>query len=745
MSLAPEAVHQVIPSIVERDAVSYHTLEVRRLLRSLGVDSEIFSDVPGPGLRDEVLPLSALPTRVGPDAWLLYQASIGSPSAEVFAAHPGVKILNYHNITPPGLVADWMPFLAEEVELGRRQLTDLAPICDLAVAVSQFNAGELEQLGYRRVAVAPLMMHPAMLDTEPDVKREQEVMAAKADGGSDWLFVGQMLPHKSQHDVVAAFAAYRRAYDRFARLHLVGPLTCQPYEQHVRELIDRLSLGEAVRVHGSLETADVVALYRSCDVFVGCSEHEGFCAPLIEAMHHGLPVVAYRRTAVPETLGNAGVLLETKEPAAVAAVVQRMLSDRALWRERSASGYARARDFSPLLAGWQLMSALRLLGADGFPPPEAMSSVESVRPRRPLRIDQVTPSIVARDAVSFHYLEAQRVLRSLGFVSEIYAATMGAEMAGRAHPLEELPKEGPDRQWICYQASIGTRAADVVAAHPGVKLVNYHNVTPAHLVEAWMPFLGMETRWGREQLERLAPLVELAIGVSAYNVRELEQWGYRRTAVATLMLDRHNFDSPPQPRRREALLRAREGGGADWLFVGSILPHKGQHDLIMGFAAYRRAYDQAARLHLVGREVSLGYGLALRRLVEAAGLRGSVLFEGSVSAAELSAFYACCDVFVGCSDHEGFGAPLIEAMHHGLPVIAYGAGAVPDTVGDDALVVYDKEPALLAAAVNSVLQDRELYGELKERGMRRAATFSGERARQEFRAGIESAVRELTE
>jgi glycosyltransferase involved in cell wall biosynthesis len=363
--------------------------------------------------------------------------------------------------------------------------------------------------------------------------------------------------------------------------------------------------------------------------------------------------------------------------------------------------------------------------------------------RRPTRIDQVIPSIVERDAVSHHTIEAQRVLRSLGFVSEIYSVNMGPEMAGRVHPIAELPRDDSGRQWVCYQGSIGSPAADVFAAHPATRLVDYHNITPAALVEKWMPSLGDEVRLGREQLEALAPSVLLGLGDSAYNTRELDEWGYRRTMVSMLMVDHTNFDVPPDPRRRDELVSAKAGGGADWLFVGQMLPHKAHHDVVMAFAAYLRAYDPLARLHLVGRDSCPAYALGIGKLVEALGIKSSVDIAGSVSAPELAALYEACDIYVCCSDHEGFCAPLLEAMHHGLPIVAYAAAAVPETIGDAGVVLDSKEPAMVAAAAHRVMEDGDLRGALVDLGRERTGQFTLERARNDFACAITTAVDEM--
>jgi glycosyltransferase involved in cell wall biosynthesis len=374
-------------------------------------------------------------------------------------------------------------------------------------------------------------------------------------------------------------------------------------------------------------------------------------------------------------------------------------------------------------------------------PPPVLGRADVRRPTvRPTRIDQVIPSIVERDAVSHHTLEAQRVLRSLGFVSEIYSVNMGPEMAGRVHPLGELPHEADGRQWVCYQASIGSPAADLFAAHPGPKLLDYHNITPVELVERWMPSLGDEVRLGREQLAALAPEVFLGLGDSAYNTAELDAWGYEQTAVSMLMVDHTNFDVAPDPRSRDELAALKAGGGADWLFVGQMIPHKAHHDVIMGFAAYRKAYDPKARLHLVGRDSCPAYALGIRKLVDALGLSAAVDVAGSVSAPRLAALYEAADVYVCCSDHEGFCAPLLESMHHGLPIVAYAAAAVPETVGAAGVVLPSKEPALVAAAASRVLSDPGLRAALVDAGRERAGSFSAERARQDFASAISGAL-----
>ena len=357
-----------------------------------------------------------------------------------------------------------------------------------------------------------------------------------------------------------------------------------------------------------------------------------------------------------------------------------------------------------------------------------------------MRIDQIIPTIVDRDAVSGHTFEVQRVLRRLGAESEIFASGIGASVRGRVRPLRNIDAYDSAPRWLLYQASIGGSAADVFAAHPSPKLVNYHNITPPELFGSFGPSsLAADTRRGRSQIRQLAPLVRLGIADSRYNEADLIEAGYRSTTVVPPLVDMTG-NAEPDLKVRNRLDEERERGNSRWLFVGQVAPHKGQHALIEALAFECAAYDSHACLHIVGRETSPDYASGLRRLASALGLERAVHFEGQVSDRELAAFYEGADVFVCCSDHEGFCAPLIEAMHHRLPVVAFGAAAVPETIGRAGIVLPARTPSLVATAVARVLSDEPLRHSLVDAGVRRALDFDLERNRESFARAIEAVV-----
>lgn len=362
-----------------------------------------------------------------------------------------------------------------------------------------------------------------------------------------------------------------------------------------------------------------------------------------------------------------------------------------------------------------------------------------------LAIHQFIPSFAPRSAVGEHTLQVRALLHDLGIRSDIYVGEAKRGVERISAPFRTYGGERHAETYLLYQASTGSPMADFLLERPEPKIVNYHNITPASLFEPWEPHVGAELAAGRRQLGGLAPVTALGIGDSTYNTDELDALGYRSTTVAPILLDLAGFEAEPDPEALARLAhrdgdRDGSGGGATWLFVGRISPNKAQHDLLKALAVYRRVYDPEARLRLVGGSSSHAYLTALEGLRHALGLDDAVDILGEVSAGELSAAYRRADVFVAASDHEGFCVPLLEAMHHALPIVAYGSSAVPETLGAGGLCLPSKAPTLMAAAVHRVLSDRALAAALAEAGRRRLADFELAKTRARFTAALESLV-----
>lgn len=356
-----------------------------------------------------------------------------------------------------------------------------------------------------------------------------------------------------------------------------------------------------------------------------------------------------------------------------------------------------------------------------------------------MRVDQVIPSLASRDAIGVHTLALSGALRAAGIQSDIFYGNCTPDVAAEGRPVTALGRPGRDR-WLLYQSSIGSPVFDILASRSEPKLVNYHNITPAFLLEPWEPAVAFEAALGRAQLERLAPDCGLAVADSAFNAGELADAGYKETAVVPLLIDMTHAGAPPDPAVAQRLAGEKARGGAELLFVGKISPHKAPHDLVKMLSVYRRLYDGRARLRLVGSPLGTTYGPALEAFVHDLGLDDAVVVTGSVDAGALEAYYRAADVFVCASEHEGFCVPIVEAMGHGVPVVAYGTAAIPETVGDAGIVLATKDPVRFAAAVARVVTDGRLRERLGAAAARRVSGFGLERSTARFVELIRRAV-----
>lgn len=338
------AIHQILTGFREGDAISNHALTLRDVFRSWGVESEIFAADLGPEGEAVCRRLPALAGATRPHDVLVYHHSIHSEAAKAYVQTAARRVLIYHNITPSAYFSGVSRRHPIMTELGRTWLPDLVRVSRRLLADSTFNASELRAAGAGSVQVLPILVDFRRLDAlEPD----PAVLARLGDDRVNLLFVGRVVRNKRQADVIEAYRAYRRL-NPWSRLLLVGPHDDDGgvYVEELRDLLRQAQLPD-VALPGRVSDRELAAYYRSAHVFVCMSEHEGFCVPVVEAMHRGIPVVAYAAAAVPETLGDAGVLVQEKDYPAIARHIDRLVRDQQ-WRAEIVAGQRRRlKDFAP--------------------------------------------------------------------------------------------------------------------------------------------------------------------------------------------------------------------------------------------------------------------------------------------------------------------------------------------------------------------------------------------------------------
>jgi glycosyltransferase involved in cell wall biosynthesis len=352
-------IDQYVPGFARHDAIGNHTLQIRALLRGVGIDSDIYGEWIDPRVASEARPYPESAPQ--PGDVLLYHASTHSGMVAWFEplVAAGVTLLSdYHNITPSSYFTRWEPAAAQSMDLARAELDQLAPLVPLALADSEFNESELKVAGYDRTVTAHLLVDLEDYHRPPDARALARLQRERDRGGTRWLFVGRIAPNKCQHDVIAAFAVYRRLYDPAARLTLVGSATSVRYLRALHAMAHSLGLGDSVSIVDNLAFPELLAHFATADVFVCLSEHEGFCVPVLEAMELGVPVVAFDAAAVPETLAGTGVLVADKDPLAVAAAVGAVLGDPAGRNALVAAAHRRAAELALPVTSAHLLDVL---------------------------------------------------------------------------------------------------------------------------------------------------------------------------------------------------------------------------------------------------------------------------------------------------------------------------------------------------------------------------------------------------
>jgi len=325
------ALHQFVPVLHRGDAVGRHTLCLRDAIAARGFDSRIYVDTVEPETSAETASVLDYPAQARADDVLLYQFATASPIAAWLAGRREALVVNYHNITPPELLAPWDNHLALGQQRAQSELQLLVDRAALAVADSHYNREHLIAAGFRETAVVPpsaaLAAGAGAGAGQRGGYREARESGGGVGAGARWLCVGRVAPNKAVEDVIAALLVTRVHRDPKATLLVIGKPATASYVDALHRYVASLGLSGAVTFGGHASDATVAQAYARSDVLVVTSEHEGYCVPVVEAMTAGLPVVAFRQGALPEVLGPAGVLVDSKDPYTLSATIGALLAD----------------------------------------------------------------------------------------------------------------------------------------------------------------------------------------------------------------------------------------------------------------------------------------------------------------------------------------------------------------------------------------------------------------------------------
>lgn len=332
------------------------------------------------------------------------------------------------------------------------------------------------------------------------------------------------------------------------------------------------------------------------------------------------------------------------------------------------------------------------------------------------RIDQLLPGMYDGDAIASDALAIQRALRLAGFESEIYSDYVHTcdTSQRRARPYQLYVPRSPG-DLLVYHYSIQSPVTRFFLSNPVTRLLRYHNITPDKYLRGVNTVLANELRRGRQELPNLKDSVAGALCDSDFNRRELEELGFPHVRTVPIMMDEERLSVKPD----RGFLKKFDDGRTNILFVGRIAPNKRQDEIVRAFCAYQRLCDPEARLILAGSWGGVEfYASLVRNLARDLRLRHFEM-TGLITHAQLMALYRVATVFFSMSEHEGFCVPVVESMRFDLPVVAWAAAAVPDTLGGAGVLIREKDLPRIAEALHLAATDEALRRRLIERGRRR--------------------------
>lgn len=653
-----KAVHQFSPSIAQGDGASNGMFFTQRMLRELGFESEIHVFNVPPELDGQVKRAAQFDD--GDDVVLLVHHMLGHEYADWISSRRARKVLVYHNITPADFFPPEHPVHGLSI-LGREMLRDWqakGTFCG-CIGMSSFNCAELTGLGYEPVRALPLLVDvQACLDAPWDAQ-----VAKTHENRFTLLFVGRIAPNKCQHDLLAMMAELLPRMDRPVELLLVGGVSSEEYEQHVRDEIARLGLDGYVHLCGKVPDETLHALYRAADVFVCLSEHEGFGMPLIEAMLFDVPVVAWDSSNVAATVGCGGLVCREKSPDALAALLA-VLSREPGLRQRMVRGQRenlRTYDYGRLQHG--LADFLDELGVAVPRKPEPATDFVSGR-----SLDWCIEGPFDR-----HY--------SLALVNREFAR--GLMAAGDTVCLHSTEGDGdypPDARFLMDNPDLD--AAWRRGLHAGFAAVATRNCYPPRVSamrgEArWLLSYGWEeSAFPADWVDTFNDTLTGVTVMSEFVRRVLQDSGVRAPiGVVGLGVD-HVLRAEADAH---ALGLPAEAGCFTFVHISSGFPRKGLDVLLRAWA---RAFSAGDAVRLVVKTFANPHNTFATDLEQwqqayPDGAR-IVHLDRELSPGALRALYAQADALVGVARGEGFGLPLAEAMLLGVPVVASAHGGQRD-------------------------------------------------------------------
>lgn len=330
------------------------------------------------------------------------------------------------------------------------------------------------------------------------------------------------------------------------------------------------------------------------------------------------------------------------------------------------------------------------------------------------RIIQFSAGFNLGDAISNEMQILNIYFQKAGFVVELYSENVGKNAKGLVNKYKSYRSKKGD--FLIYHHSIHSAVFDYILNLQNPKALIYHNVTPSHFFEPYDLKLAYYLKKGREELKELNGKFLLYYADSEFNKKELTELGISEVCVLPIVYDFSKLKRKVMSKKNEI---------KKIIFVGRIAPNKKQDDIIKLAKVLKDYFFSDFEIHLVGNcshELKL-YKDELHSLIHIFRLENHVFFSNFIDDNSLWDYYQNADLFICMSEHEGFCVPLLESMFYKVPILAYDAGAVKNTLDGAGVLFKEKNFSTICECIVKIFSDMDFRDKILKSQKDRLSIF----------------------
>ncbi len=648
-------INQFHSGVTVGDAITNEMLFIRDVLQKRGYESEIYAEFIDPALKDTILPIKNY--KGGDGNILIIHHSMGIGCFDYVASLLDKKIIVYHNITPEKFFDD--EHTKKWIRIGLAQMRVYGKIADYFMADSAYNRKKMIEMGIKNeIDVLPISIS---LDRFEKIDANEEVINRFKES-KNVLFVGRIVPNKCQIDLVRSFAVYHNHFNPQSNLIIVGDTGNQTYVQKINTLCEELDIKDSVHITGKVDEASLKAYYEVSSVFLSMSEHEGFGVPLLEAMKMGRPVIAYRSSAVSETLGQGGILFTEKRHDYVGTLINEVIEDKELRKNI----LERQGNRIKTIEGIQTESILF----------KAIEQLQNKSRKRTIQIQGPFESSYSLAIVN------RKLIEAIDGIGKDDASIHCTEGPGDYEPNQDLLADKPHAKFLweksksCAYPDVTIRNMYPPRVHDGIGGLNFQqfgweeSVIPELYVNNFNTYLdgiGTMSDYVTEKLIECGikiPVKTMGIGVELCDgFEKLEKYPLKtKKSIKFLHI------SSALPRK-----------GIDILLKVYFETFTNDDDVCLVLKTYPNIHnDIAERLEKLRSEYANAPEVEWYN-------------DSNMPNEMLLGLYKACDCYVQVARGEGFGLPVAEAMLARVPVIVCANSGLKDFCNKDTALLVDYE------------------------------------------------------